>query len=192
MKFCLRWRPLNLSPSANFISYAWAGEFGEFRKFGLGRKTAEKRWSTYKYLNVFQLSLRVNKIALVAQTVGSVKKNLHTNLLHGSAVRYFTKTLYQCLHCLLITINLKGNWNRTMTRTLHDIGSVCTQTRFCFPSNFTPLDSRSFAATAVLTFIIFIFPMAGALTVYHWPMRPIKVKPKKRKKVLHFRKNKKH
>jgi len=98
-----------VSPSADFISYAWAGEFGEFRKFGLGRKTVEKRWSMYKYLNVFQPSFRVNKIALFAQTVGSVKKNLHTNVLHGSAVRYFTEMLYQCLHCSLITINLKGS-----------------------------------------------------------------------------------
>ena len=33
--------------------------------------------------------------------------------------------------------------------------------------------------------------MAGTLTVYHWPMRPIKVKPKKeKKKVLHFKKTK--
>ena len=32
--------------------------------------------------------------------------------------------------------------------------------------------------------------MTGTLTVYHWPMRPIKVKPKN-KKELHLRKHKK-
>ena len=110
MKFCVRWRPLNLSsPSANFISYAWAGEFGEFRKFGLGRRTVEKRWSMYKHLNVFQPTFRVNNNTLSAQTVDNVKKNLHTNLLHGRAVRYFTKMLNQRVPCSLITIDLKGS-----------------------------------------------------------------------------------
>jgi len=34
--------------------------------------------------------------------------------------------------------------------------------------------------------------MAGTLTVYQWPVRPMKVKPKikKKKKVLHFKKQK--
>jgi hypothetical protein len=109
MKFCVRWRPLNLSsPSANFISYAWAGEFGEFRKFTPGRRAVGKRWSMSKYLHVFQPSFRVHN-TLLPQTVSNAKKNLHTILLHGRAVRYFTKTLYQCLHCSLITINLKGS-----------------------------------------------------------------------------------
>ena len=39
--------------------------------------------------------------------------------------------------------------------------------------------------------IYFILLMASTLTVYHWPMRPIKVTPKKeKKKVLHFKKTK--
>jgi len=42
-----------------------------------------------------------------------------------------------------------------------------------------------------LNIIYFIFLMAGTLTVYHCPMRPIRVKPKKKKKkVLHFKKTK--
>jgi hypothetical protein len=77
MKFCVLWFPLNLSsPSANFISYARAGEFGKFRKFSLGRRTVEKRWSMYKYQNVLQPSLRVNNNTLLAQTISNVKKNL--------------------------------------------------------------------------------------------------------------------
>ena len=36
--------------------------------------------------------------------------------------------------------------------------------------------------------IFIIFLMAGTLTVYRWPVRRIKVKPKKKKKVLHLKK----
>jgi len=42
-------------------------------------------------------------------------------------------------------------------------------------------------------FILFILLMSGTLTVYHCPMRPIEVKPKKRKKyyTLKIQNNKK-
>jgi len=40
---------------------------------------------------------------------------------------------------------------------------------------------------------VFLFLlMAGTLTVYHCPMRPIKVTHKKRKEILYFKKTKKH
>ena len=46
--------------------------------------------------------------------------------------------------------------------------------------NIEDLTWRSEDISKVDIFFFFIFVMAGTLSVYHWPVRPIKVKPKKK------------